>query len=456
VEKLKILVVDDDETIRGMISAFCRGEPYELDFAGNGREAIEKIQKNEANLVITDIRMPEMDGEDVLRAIKNFNPQIPVIIMTSYGTIDGAVHFLKAGAYDYITKPFTRDVFRHRVNRAIESLQMSAEITQLRSSLLRAAVKTNVIGNSRAIKTVMEKVSAVAQTDAAVVIYGESGTGKELIARTIHLSSRRSSGPFVPVNCGALPETLLESELFGYKKGAFTDAVTDHQGLVVEANGGTLFMDEIGEMSARVQVKLLRFLQDKEVRPLGSTHSLRADVRIISATNRDLQAAIKQGTFREDLFYRLNIVPIFIPPLRERKEDIPLLATFFLRRFSQEFGKEVKDISPLAMQRLVSYDWPGNVRELENKIQQLVVMATSSTIRPQDIEMHRELKSFKEEKKKVVAEFEKNYLSRLLNLHRGNISSAARSAGMDRKNFWQLLKKHGLDASEFSGEAPDK
>ncbi len=266
------------------------------------------------------------------------------------------------------------------------------------------------------------------------------------------MSSRRSSRAFVPVNCGALPETLLESELFGYKRGAFTDASSDHAGLVVEANGGTLFLDEIGEMSPRVQVKLLRFLQDKEARPLGSTKTVHADVRIISATNRDLQAAISQGGFREDLFYRLNIVPVVVPPLRERKEDIPLLAAQFLRRFGQEFGKDVKEISPLAMQKLVGYDWPGNVRELENKIQQMVVMAPGAIIRPQDVDTQHELRTFKEEKKKVTADFEKSYLTRLLALHRGNISHAARAAGMDRKNFWQLMKKYHLEAGDFSAK----
>jgi two-component system response regulator GlrR len=300
-----------------------------------------------------------------------------------------------------------------------------------------------------AMSKVLEKSHAIAQTDASVVIYGESGTGKELIARQIHNSSRRATGPFVPVNCGALPETLLESELFGYKRGAFTGAHVDSPGLVVEANTGTLFLDEVGDITPNVQVKLLRFLQEKEIRPLGSSKMVRADVRIISATNRDLQADVSEGIFREDLYYRLNIVPVAIPPLRDRKEDIPMLANYFLRRFTKEFEKNVKSFSPLAMQKLVGYHWPGNVRELENKIQQTVVMATRNVVQPGDIDLPGGLDSFREEKHRVVGRFEYNYITNLLSLHDGNISRAAKAAGMDRKNFWQLMKKHKVSAEEY-------
>ncbi|HSA23879.1 MAG TPA: sigma-54 dependent transcriptional regulator, partial [Myxococcota bacterium] len=295
----------------------------------------------------------------------------------------------------------------------------------------------------------------IAQTDASVVVYGDSGTGKKLIARTIHYFSRRASRPFVPVNCGALPENLLESELFGYKRGAFTDAHSDTPGLVEEANTGTLFLDEVGEISTKVQVKLLRFLQEKEVKPLGSNKTIHVDVRIISATNRDLKAAIAEGQFRDDLYYRLNIVPIRIPPLRDRKEDIPLLANHFLRKFAKEHDKDVSEISPLALQKLVGYNWPGNIRELENKIQQTVVVATEDTIRPEDIDLPGEMRSFKEEKSKIVADFEHNYVAKLLSLHDGNITRASRAAGMDRKNFWQLMKKYKVNAVDF-GEDREK
>ncbi len=447
---MKVLVADDDPNTRYMIDVFCKDEPYELVFAKNGKEAMDTIKKSDINIVVSDIRMPEMGGEDLLDSIRSLNPEIPVIIMTSYGTIENAVHFLRSGAYDYITKPLTREVFCHRIHRALESFRMSEEISQLKTSLKLAVKSKEVVGNSLAMHEVMEKISAVAQTDASVVIYGESGTGKELAAKSIHYASRRSEKPFVAINCGALPETLLESELFGYKKGAFTDATTDTPGLVLEADSGSLFLDEIGELTPKVQVKLLRFLQEKEIKPLGSTKTVQANVRIITATNRDLKAAIADGSFREDLYYRLNIVPVTLPPLRDRKEDIPLLANHFLRIFATEFEKDVHEISPLALQKLVGYHWPGNVRELENKIQQTVVMSQHSVIQPGDIDTPGEMDTFKEEKKKIVSEFEYNYITKLLSLHTGNISQAARAAGMDRKNFWQLIKKHEVEAKQYS------
>ncbi len=439
---MKVLVADDDPNTRYMIEVFCREEPYELLVAANGREALETIHRNDVNVVVTDIRMPEMDGETLLDEVRKLNPQLPVIIMTSYGSIEEAVRFLKAGAHDYITKPLTRDVFCHRVQQSLEHLRMSMEISRLKSTLKMTEESGQVVGTSQAMRKVMEKIPSIAQTDASVVIYGESGTGKELMARSIHTFSRRSGKPFLAVNCGALPETLLESELFGYKRGAFTDAHADNPGLVAEANTGTLFLDEIGEISLKVQVKILRFLQEKEIKPLGSTKTIRADVRIISATNRDIQAAVAAGGFREDLYYRLNIVPIHIPPLRDRKEDIPLLANHFLKKFAKEFEKDVHEISPLAMQKLVGYQWPGNIRELENKVQQALVMTTRSVIQPEDLDLPGELDTFKEEKKKIISEFEHNYVLNLLALHEGNISRAAKGAGMDRKNFWQLMKKH--------------
>ena len=439
---MKVLVADDDPNTRYMIEVFCRDEPYELLFATNGREALEAIHRNSINVVVTDIRMPEMDGETLLDEVRKLNPQLPVIIMTSYGSIEEAVRFLKSGAHDYIAKPLTRDVFCHRVQQSLEHLRMTMEISRLKTTLKMTEESGQVIGTSQSIRKVLEKIPSIAQTDASVVIYGESGTGKERMAHSIHYFSRRAGKPFVAVNCGALPENLLESELFGYKRGAFTDAHADNPGLVAEANTGTLFLDEIGEISLKVQVKVLRFLQEKEIKPLGSNKTLRADVRIISATNRDIQAAVAVGAFREDLYYRLNIVPIHIPPLRERKEDIPLLANHFLKKFAKEFQKDVHEISPVAMQKLVGYQWPGNIRELENKIQQALVMTTGNVIQTEDLDLPGELDTFKEEKKKIISGFEHNYVLNLLALHEGNISRAAKGAGMDRKNFWQLMKKH--------------
>ncbi len=447
---MKVLVVDDDPNTRYLIEVFCRDEDYELVLASNGREAIQIFEQGGINIVVSDIRMPEVDGQAVLEAVQKINPEIPVIIMTSYGTIEDAVNFLQSGAHDYITKPLTREVFCHRVRRAVEKLHMTREISRLKTSLKVYTDRDHVVGTSRSMRSVIEKLPAIAQTDASVVVYGESGTGKELVARTIHYFSRRASKPFVPVNCGALPENLLESELFGYKRGAFTDAHADTPGLAEEAHTGTLFLDEIGEISPKVQVKLLRFLQEKEIKPLGSTKIIRTDVRIVSATNKNLIEAIADGSFRDDLYYRLNIVPIHIPPLRERKEDIPLLANHFLRKFSQEYDRKVKDIHPLALQKLVGYNWPGNIRELENKIQQTVVVTNSDVIMPEEIDLPGETRTFKEEKRKLVSEFEQNYASKMLSLNGGNITRAAKAANMDRKNFWQLLKKYKIQAQDYS------
>ncbi|MBW2703655.1 MAG: sigma-54-dependent Fis family transcriptional regulator [Deltaproteobacteria bacterium] len=447
---MKVLVVDDDPNTRYLIEVFCRDEDYDLVLASDGKEAIHIFEQGGINIVVSDIRMPEVDGQAVLEAVQKINPEIPVIIMTSYGTIEEAVNFLQSGAHDYITKPLTREVFCHRVRRAVEKLHMTREILRLKTSLKVYTDRDHVIGTSRAMRSVIEKLPAIAQTDASVVVYGESGTGKELVARTIHYFSKRASKPFVPVNCGALPENLLESELFGYKRGAFTDAHTDTPGLAEEAHTGTLFLDEVGEISPKVQVKLLRFLQEKEIKPLGSTKIIRTDVRIVSATNKNLIEAIADGSFREDLYYRLNIIPIHIPPLRERKEDIPLLANHFLRKFSQEYDRKVKDISPLALQKLVGYNWPGNIRELENKIQQTVVVTNSNVITPEELDLPGETRTFKEEKRKLVSEFEQNYASKMLSLNGGNITRAAKAANMDRKNFWQLLKKYKIQAQDYS------
>lgn len=445
---MKILIAEDDADAQELIKAYCKNESFQLVFASDGEEAIEIIRQGGINIVITDIRMPSISGEVVLDEVRRLNPEIPVIIMTSYSSIEDAVRFLRAGAYDYIAKPFTKEALIHRIQKAIERFTMSREIERLRTSLTRYSKESKVVGNSDTISKVLEKVQAIALTDASVVIYGESGTGKELIAREIHRMSRRANKPFVPVNCGALPENLLESELFGYKKGAFTDASADTAGLVLEANTGSLFLDEIGDISLKVQVKLLRFLQEKEIKPLGSSKRVKADVRIISATNRDLQSAVSEGVFREDLYYRLNIVPIVIPPLRDRKEDIPLLANHFLKRFSREFNKEIKEFSPLAMQKMVGYQWPGNIRELENKIQQIVVMVTRDIVQPEDVDLPGGMSTFKEEKRKLIATFERSYLANILTLNDGNITRASKAAGMDRKNFWQLMKKHQISAEQ--------
>ena len=461
---IRVLIADDDPNTQYLLNAFCRGrDDLDLAFVPDGQSALERVAAGGVDAVVADIRMPLMSGDELLSAIKKSHPTLPVVIMTSYGSIADAVDFLHRGADDYLAKPLTKDVFLHRLDRVTERVVLTKELTELRDSVSRA---NQLIGSSQPMLDVKTRLSTIAQTEASVVVYGESGTGKEVVARTIHALSRRSARSFVTVNCGSLPETLLESELFGYKKGAFTDARTDTQGLVQEADGGTLFLDEIGEITPAVQVKLLRFIQLKEYKPLGSPKAQIADVRIIVATNRDLRQAVIDGQFREDLYYRLNIVPITLPPLRDRRGDVAALAAHFLEQFNRRFNKQVHVSSPDVFRRLDGHTWPGNVRELENKIEQLAVMAVDGVVRPEDVRMDPVSSgsipavgalgsvagppsAFKEEKRTVLAAFERDYLRRLLDAERGHVTNAAARAGLDRKNLWQLMKKHGVEADVF-------
>ena len=443
---MNVLIADDDENTRFLLELFCRQESFTPVFAEGGRQALERFAVGDIAVVVTDVLMPDVSGEALLSEVKRQSPETPVLMMTAEPTVDDAVRFLKRGANDYITKPLEREVFSHRVRTLLEKVQLARELRELKKSA--AGGGTPIIGNTAGLQAVLRRLPMTAQTDATVLLTGESGTGKEVIARRVHELSKRKDGKFVAVNCGALSDTLLESELFGYKRGAFTDAQRDTHGLVVEAEGGTLFLDEIGEVSPAVQVKLLRFLQQKEYKPLGSPKTERADVRIVAATNRELKQMVNDGRFREDLFYRLNIVPIVIPPLRERKADIPLLASFFLNNFRKQYGKKASGFSPEAFARLVAHDWPGNVRELENRVQQLVVLSNEEIIHDLDLEdggdeqLPRE-GTFKDEKKRVVADFEREYVRRALDRADGNISEAARMAGLDRKSFWLLAKRNG-------------
>jgi two-component system, NtrC family, response regulator AlgB len=441
-----VLIADDDAQTRRMLELFCRGESYDAVLCESGRSALERFSMGGIDAIVTDVLMPDVSGEQVLATVKRDSPETPVLIMTSQPTIDDAVRFLKAGADDYITKPVSHEVFRHRLRALLERVRLAREVRELRS---KQSGETLIIGNTPALTSLLRKLPMTAQTDATVLITGESGTGKELFARKIHELSRRKGNRFVAVNCGALTDTLLESELFGYKRGAFTDAHRDTPGLVEEAESGTLFLDEIGEVSPAVQVKLLRFLQSKEYKALGSPKPHRADVRIIAATNRDLKAMVNEGSFREDLFYRLNIVPITVPPLRERSGDIPLLASHFLHHFRRLYDKDVRGFSTHALAQLQSHNWPGNVRELENRVQQLVVLATEPLIQTIDVTDNAPVPAasagrFRDEKRRVVSEFEREYLRRVLEKAEGNMSEAARIAGIDRKNFWVLARRHGL------------
>jgi DNA-binding NtrC family response regulator len=441
---VKVLIADDDENARFLLELVCRGQPFEPVFVTDGRTALRRFDEGDIDVVVSDVRMPDVGGAELLAEVRRRAPETPVVMMTGEPNPDDAVRFLKMGADDYIGKATDEDVFRRRVGAVVERVRLSHEVRDLKRSTRENT--TPIIGNTAVIQTILRRLPATAQTEATVLLTGESGTGKEVFARRIHELSKRKDMRFVAVNCGALSDTLLESELFGYKRGAFTDAVRDTPGLVVEADRGTLFLDEIGEVSPAVQVKLLRFLQLKEYKPLGAPRTEKADVRIIAATNRELRSMVQQGTFREDLYYRLNIVPVTIPPLRERKADIPLLASFFLNHFRRQYGKKAHGFSPEVFARLVAHDWPGNVRELENRVQQLVVQSNDEIIQSVDlddgggVDLPRE-GSFKDEKRRIVAEFEREYVERMLARAEGNVSEAARLAGLDRKSFWSLAKR---------------
>ena len=462
---VEILIADDDPNTKYLVETFCRNRAdLDLHFVANGQEALELMSARSFDAVVTDLRMPVMSGDELLSELKRDLPTIPVLVMTSYGSIEDAVDYLQRGADDYLAKPLTRDAFLHRLDRVIDRLKLTNELRSLREKV--ANRPKQFIAKSPSMLKIMARVPTIAQTEASVVIYRESGTGKEVIAREINELSRRADKPWVAVNCGSLPEGLLESELFGYKKGAFTGAETDNTGLVEEAHTGTLFLDEIGEIPLAIQVKLLRFLQLKEYKPLGSPKSKIADVRIITATNRDLAKAVAEGSFREDLYYRLNIVPIHLPRLADRSSDIPILAAYFLEKFNTRFNRNVAFSETDVLRRLEAHNWPGNVRELENKIEQLAVMAVSDSITPDDVQFVQPppgamswssssstlqfgFGTFKEEKQSVLRKFEKDYLTRLLIAENGHVTQAAARAGMDRKNLWQLLKRHELSADDY-------
>lgn len=381
----RILIVDDEPNMRGVLSDVLAEEGYEVAVAKNGSEGAEKGVTGRFDVIVLDLKLPDCSGIDVLKKIRKGNPETAVIMMTAFSSIETAIEAMKLGAHDYITKPFKIDKFKATIKSAIKATawtRVKPGLSPFRR-LPETEEELGIIGNTPAMKRVLDIVSSIAQTNATVLIYGESGTGKELIARAIHLKSPRASRPLIKVSCAALPESLLESELFGHEKGAFTNAIATRPGRFELADTGTLFLDEVGEMSPSMQVKLLRVLQEREFERVGGSHSIKVDVRIIAATNKNLQEAVRAGTFREDLYYRLSVVPIYLPPLRERQEDIPRLATAFMHRFSRETGNEVTGISSEAMAALMEYDWPGNVRELENCIERAVIFSKGGVIGPE-------------------------------------------------------------------------
>jgi two-component system response regulator PilR (NtrC family) len=382
----KILVVDDEQSLRDVLSIMLKRAGYAVTSAMDGEEAIELLNKEIFDLVITDLRMPKIDGMEVLKAVKSASPGTVVLIITAFASADSAVEAMKQGAYDYLTKPFQVDEVQLIIRNALEKRRLTTENMLLKREMASQSSFAQLVGQSEAMQKVFDVVRKVADSKSNVLICGESGTGKELVARAIHYNSARSVMPFVAVNCSAVPETLLESELFGHMKGSFTGAIANKAGLFEVADGGTIFLDEIGDTTPTIQVKLLRVIQEREFRRVGGNHDVKVDVRVVAATNKDLEKAVADGSFREDLYYRLDVIPIRLPPLRMRTGDIPLLVTHFLERFAKESGKPKPVISPEAMHVLLSHEWRGNVRELENLIERVVAFATTELVT--DAEVH--------------------------------------------------------------------
>src|ERR687885_979062 len=381
----RILVADDDGAIRNLLKDFLGGEGFETVGARSGKEVLQAASATSPDLMLLDLRMPDWDGMEVMRRLKERDLGVPVILMTAYGTSSSAIQAIQLGAFDYITKPFELEDVLLTVQRFFEHDRLASEVRKLRGQLEGRDLTERIIGSTPAMQAVYKMIGRVAQTDATVLITGETGTGKELVAEVLHLFSTYRDGPLVKVNCAALPETLLESELFGHEKGSFTGALSQKKGKLEVADGGTLFLDEVGEMSPTMQAKLLRVLQEREFERVGSTRTIRVDVRVVAATNRDLEEAVRAGLFRQDLYYRLNVVSFEMPPLRERREDVPLLATHFAAKYGAKFKRKVTGVSPQARECLMSYDWPGNVRELENAIERAVVLGSTASILPEDL-----------------------------------------------------------------------
>ena len=444
---MKILVVDDEAPVREMLrKGLSELGRFTVEPAQNGLEAIEKIEKDVFDLVLTDLKMPEMDGIELLRTIKVTRPEIMVILMTAYGSIETAVEAMKIGANDYITKPIDFNELLIHITRAQKESLLLKENRLLRMEVRKKFEFENIIGKSKKMQEVFSLIEKVAPSNSTVVIYGGSGTGKELVAKAIHYHSPRADRPFIPFNCGAIPETLVESELFGHTKGAFTGAIQAKRGLFEEANGGTLFLDEISTILPSVQVKLLRVLQEKEVMKVGSTERTRIDVRMIAATNEDLEVSVKNGKFREDLFYRLHVFPIFLPDLNDRKEDIPLLAYHFLDLYNKENQKQIKAIQKEAMNILLEYHWPGNVRELENAIERAVIMADEDYLTPKDFPKNMregiwEIVRKGAKDRKSLDEIKAEYITEILKETGGNKKIAAEILKVNPRTLYRFEKK---------------
>jgi len=447
--KLTILVADDEKNIREGLREALALDGYDVVLAADGKEAWDAVSKGDIDLVITDLKMPHMSGEDLLRNISSQFPTVPVIILTGHGTIESAVQAMHDGAYDFLTKPVNLDRLSLMAKRALGNRELALQNRAMQEELERRSQFASIIGKSAEMKQVFEMVRQVAPSRSSVLITGESGSGKEMIAEALHYNSPRKDKPFIKVHCAALSETLLESELFGHEKGAFTGAIMRKRGRFELAHMGTLFLDEIGEINQNVQIKLLRVLEDKKFERVGGEETIEVDVRVIAATNRDLKAAIAAGSFREDLYYRLNVVNIHIPPLRERKEDIPLLAASFLKEFSQENGRNIEGIDPKARLALYNYSWPGNVRQLRNSLESAVVLCKGSMITLEDLPPNVRGDTGADDYLRVpvgttLADVEKEVIRTTLGREGGNKSRTAEILGIGRKTLHRKIEEYGL------------
>jgi len=457
-----ILVVDDDRGLRTLMKTRLEAAGYRVTLAEGGEEALGCALREVYSVAILDLKMEGLDGITLMERLLRLQPHLPVIILTAYGSIPCAVEATKKGAYDFLTKPFEAKDLLHSLEKALELGKLKVEVDRLRNILGERYHFDNIIATSQKMQQILNQVAQIAPTDSTICLFGESGTGKELIAKAIHMNSNRAQAPFIAINCGAIPEGLLENELFGHVKGAFTGADQPKKGLLQQAEGGTLFMDEIADLPMSLQVKLLRVLQEHECYPVGGVKPIKVNIRYIVATNQDLWNATKEGRFREDLFYRIHVIPIHLPPLRERPEDIPLLAHHFLQHFNRKMDRKIEGFSPEVMQCLMLHRWPGNVRELANTVERAVALTSSGNITPDHLLLGNERTPRSHSKQQSLnearEEFDRAYLTQLMSATRGNVSRAATLAGRYRAELYKLLRKYDLDPATFkdSDKEPDR